>query len=92
MLCDEAISADDLRAGDYDGAQVEVWLVNWATPDQRHHMRTAILGEVSEKDDAFSAELRGLSSLLDQKQGRNYSRHCDARLGEGRCSGITPTW
>lgn len=85
-----ALSADsitqlDLQAGRYDGARVEIWLVNWANPDEREHRRTAILGEVSRHDNAFTAELRSLTSLLDQKVGRVYARRCDAQLGDGRC-------
>ncbi|MDD9910847.1 MAG: DUF2163 domain-containing protein [Ahrensia sp.] len=80
-----SIASKDVNAGLYDGARVDVWLVNWAQPDQRHHMRTAIIGEVTQEDESFRAELRGLTSLLEQKLGRTYSRRCDAVLGDGRC-------
>jgi len=80
-----SISEDDLSAGLYDGAKVEVWLVNWASIDQQHHMRTNLLGEVSREDGIFKAELRGLTSVLDQTQARSFSRSCDAQLGDSRC-------
>lgn len=84
-LSTDALKAEDLHSGRYDGATVEVWLVNWAEPQQRHHMRSAILGEISREDGVFRAELRGLTSLLDQKTGRTYGRTCDAVVGDARC-------
>ncbi|MEL6504159.1 MAG: DUF2163 domain-containing protein [Pseudomonadota bacterium] len=81
----DSITETDLHAGRYDGARVEIWLVNWAQTDQREHLRTSVLGEVSRQDGRFTAELRSLTSLLDQKIGRTFSRRCDAQLGDGRC-------
>lgn len=85
-LSAEAIGEQDLKAGKYDGARVEIWMVNWSDPSQRHHMRTAVLGEVSIQEDLFSAELRGLTAVLDQNYGRTFSRSCDAVLGDARCA------
>ncbi|EFL88965.1 DUF2163 domain-containing protein [Ahrensia sp. R2A130] len=85
-LSADAISSEDLQLGRYDGANVEVWLVNWARADsQKHHLRTFILGEVVRSGAAFSAELRALASLLDQPIGRTFSRSCDATVGDSRC-------
>lgn len=84
-LASEAITERDLQAGLYDGAQVEVWMVNWAIPQDRHLMRIALLGEVAREDNLFKAELQGQTVLLNQNQGRSYSRDCDAVLGDGRC-------
>ncbi len=85
VLNSEAISESDLIAGKYDGASVEIWLVNWRASQQRHHMRRAILGEVNREDGIFRAELRSMTSLLDQVQGRTFSRNCDVQLGSERC-------
>ena len=84
-LSSAALFNDDLIAGRFDNAQVEVWLVNWAQPEQRHLMRTALLGEISREDGLFRAELRGFTSLLEQKTGRTISRRCDAVVGDTRC-------
>src|SRR3954470_6356034 len=35
-----------LAAGDYDDAEVEIWLVNWQAPEQRLLVRKGNLGEV----------------------------------------------
>ncbi|MCD2172019.1 DUF2163 domain-containing protein [Rhizobium sp. C4] len=81
----EAISDGDLERGLYDGARVEVLLVNWAEPAQflLEHVRE--IGEVTRTENSFRAELRGLAARLDQPMGRVYGRRCDARLGDARC-------
>lgn len=84
-LSDAAISEADLRAGRFDGATVEAWLVNWADPGQRMVQFRGTMGEVVQAGGAFQAELRGLTELLNQPQGRVYQRSCAAILGDGQC-------
>ncbi len=84
-LDDAALSAVDLAAGRYDGAAVEVFRVNWTAPDQRVLMKKGVIGEISRAGDAFRAELRGLSSALDQPVGRVFQRLCDVNLGSAKC-------
>ena len=84
-LTAEAISEADLRAGRYDGAQIELSLLNWAEPEQFHLLFRGALGEVSYKGGAFRAELRGLADLLNQPKGLIYARECSAILGDQRC-------
>ena len=84
-LSADALSADDLAAGRYDGAEIEIFRVNWAAPDQRLLLKKGVIGEVSRIGDAFRAELRGLSHHLDQTRGRVYQRLCDVNLGGPAC-------
>lgn len=88
-LRSDRLSAEDLIAGRYDGARVEIWRVNWAAPDQRLLLRTGFIGDVQRLagpgGDAFSAEIRGASAALDRSSGRVYQRQCDALLGDARC-------
>ncbi|NVK33685.1 MAG: DUF2163 domain-containing protein [Rhodobacteraceae bacterium] len=79
------LSDDDLEAGLWDGARVAMYLVNWQDPGQYLLVRRARIGEVSRAGEAFQAELRGLGHLLDVRQGRVFSRNCDADLGDTRC-------
>lgn len=81
----DAITAEDLSAGRYDGAKVEVFTVNWQDPSQHLLIRTAELGEVRREGGLFRVELRRLTHRLDQVRGRIYGRQCDAVLGEARC-------
>lgn len=80
-----AISEADLFAGRYDGAQVEVFLVDWQEPTRRMLLRTGEIGEVTRAGAAFRAELRRMTHALDQVKGRIYGHRCDAILGDARC-------
>ncbi|GGE11159.1 phage conserved hypothetical protein BR0599 [Gemmobacter megaterium] len=84
-LSDAAITEADLLAGRFDGAQVEAWQVNWADVTQRMLEFRGTIGEVAQAGGAFQAELRGLTELLNQPQGRVYQVSCSAILGDGRC-------
>lgn len=82
----EAITEVDLAAGRYDGARVELFLVNWQAADEQHAlMSVQEIGEVSRAGPGFSAELRSFAHRLQQPEGRIYNRRCDADLGDNRC-------
>jgi uncharacterized phage protein (TIGR02218 family) len=81
----DAVSEDDLAAGRYDGAKVELYLVNWREPQQHVLLKVREIGEVTRAGGAFRAELRSLAHRLGQPQGRVYGRRCDASLGDTRC-------
>jgi len=84
-LSHEAITAQDIRAGRFDGAEVLIWKVNWADVGARRLVFRGSLGEITEGGDAFQAELRGLTEALSQTQGRVYQRRCSAVLGDTGC-------
>jgi len=84
-LRSDTLSEDDLAAGLYDDAAVEIWRVNWAAPAQRVLMRRGSLGEVRRSGLSFAAEVRGLAHYLQQPKGRLYQYGCDADLGDARC-------
>lgn len=84
-LSDAAVTEADIRAGRYDGAVVEAWLVNWRAPDERLKQFRGTLGEITRAGGAFQAELVGLSEMLNTLQGRVYQTPCTAVLGDGAC-------
>lgn len=84
-LSDSAVTEADIRAGRYDGARVEAWLVNWAAPEERMKQFTGWLGEVTRGAGAFRAELIGLAEALNRPQGQVYQTPCPAVLGDARC-------
>lgn len=82
----EAIAEADLAAGRYDGARVELFLVNWQAADEQHAlMSVQEIGEVNRAGPGFSAELRSFAHRLQQPEGRIYNRRCYADLGDGKC-------
>jgi uncharacterized phage protein (TIGR02218 family) len=85
-LNDDSLNEDDLAAGLYDAATVEVWLVDWSEPALRVLLAKAALGEVRREGPAFAAELRGLAHRLAEDSGRLYTATCSADLGDARCT------
>lgn len=90
MEVDGALSSDritdaDIALGLWDGAEVEIFLVNWQAPAERMILRRGVLGEVSRGELAYRAEIRSLAHSLNQEQGRSYQRSCDTVLGSPRC-------
>ena len=84
-LAADALSAEDLAAGRYDGAAVEIYRVNWAAPAMRVLLKKGVIGEVRREGHGFRAEMRGLGHHLDQPTGRVYQRLCDVNLGSPEC-------
>ena len=84
-LSSDTINEDDLAAGVYDDASVELYWVNFEDPTERVIFMTGNIGEVERQLTSFSAEFRGLAHRMNQKTGRTYRRTCDADLGDSRC-------
>ena len=84
-LSHDALSADDLAAGRYDGAAIDLLLVNWQDNTQHLLLRRGTIGEVRSRDGVFTAEIRSLADGLNQTRGRLLSATCDADLGDPRC-------
>lgn len=81
----DSLSEEDLAAGLYDDAAVEIFRVNWTAPEERVLMRSGNLGEVKRSGIVFAAEVRGLAHRLAETRGRLFQYGCDADLGDGRC-------
>lgn len=85
-LAADTLNENDLAAGLYDAAAVEVHLVDWSEPELRLLLAKAVLGEVRREGDSFVAELRGLAHRLAETSGRLYTATCSADLGDARCT------
>lgn len=80
-----AISEKDVRAGRFDGAGLDHWIVDWERPDLRVLMFCGTFGEIRLKDGAFEVELRGLAEGLNAAVGRTVLRRCDRAVGDAKC-------
>jgi uncharacterized phage protein (TIGR02218 family) len=85
-LSSQGLAEKDLLAGLYDGADIEIWRVNWNSADQRVLMRKGTLGEFKRGALGFEVEVRGLAQQLNQPMGRVFGHSCDADLGDDRCT------
>lgn len=84
-LNDDTLNEDDLAAGLYDAAAVELWLVDWSEPSLRVQLAAGTLGEVKREGMAFTAEVRGIAQRLAEESGRLFTAGCAADLGDTRC-------
>lgn len=85
VLSSDAVTEQDILAGRYDGAEVRVWLVNWARPDERMVEFAGRTGDIVRSGSSFRVELRGLTDVLNRTAGRVFQAGCDASLGDHRC-------
>jgi uncharacterized phage protein (TIGR02218 family) len=93
LIQSDRITEEDIRAGRYDGAAVEFFLVNFRDLAQgRLLLLKGSLGEVGHGDGAFVAEVRSLSQRLAQQIGELTAPTCRVKqLGDERCKvDLTP--
>lgn len=86
VLTSPSITEDDLGAGLWDYAEVEIFEVNYSDLTQGALiLRTGTLGEVTTERGQFRAEIRGLTQALQKTVGQVDSAGCRARFGDTRC-------
>jgi uncharacterized phage protein (TIGR02218 family) len=79
-LTHDSIAADDLGAGRFDGAGVEIGVVDWETLDRAVLYRGEI-GGVTEEAGRFGAELISAKAALEADLVPRTSPTCRARFG-----------
>ncbi len=85
-LTSDAITADDLIAGRWDGAALSVSMIDWSAPEgEAVALVRGELGSIETMEGKFSAELRGPSSVLDAAVCEEMTPECRASLGDRRC-------
>jgi uncharacterized phage protein (TIGR02218 family) len=84
-LTHDAITADDLTAGRWDGAALTLCAVDWIDPADPLVIARGEIGDVSISDAAFTAEPRGPTALLERPVVERTSPDCRAQLGDRRC-------
>ncbi|MGR3542443.1 MAG: DUF2163 domain-containing protein [Hasllibacter sp.] len=84
-LSDASVTEGDIRAGRFDGAAVEMWELDWASPAGRELRFRGTFGEVTRGAGGFEVELRGLAEALNVPGGRVFQAVCPAVLGDAAC-------
>lgn len=81
------ITAQDLSAGRYDEAEVEMFIVNWddLTQGILRLPGKGWIGNITTRREDFVAEVRGLDQALQQIVGEVYQPTCRADLGDSKC-------
>ena len=84
-LTHDAISADDLAAGRFDGAAVDVGTIDWQSGAARV-LFSGSIGETEAGAEGFSAQLRSLKAALEFDPVPRTSPGCRARFCEPGCN------
>jgi uncharacterized phage protein (TIGR02218 family) len=84
-LTSDALTAADLAAGRWDGARLSLFAASWEGEAGTIALARGELGDVTQQDGAFSAELSGPTALLEVPAAEQTSPECRAELGDRRC-------
>jgi uncharacterized phage protein (TIGR02218 family) len=85
-ISSDAITTDDLDAGRWDGAALELFVTDWTAPGAAPvTVARGFLGAVERRGAAFNAEMQGVTRLLDRPACPATSPSCRAMLGDRAC-------
>lgn len=85
-LTADAIRADDLHSGRWDGARVSIFLFDWTDPGMGQRiLAVGELGGVSHSGERFEAEFRGPAAKLDNPVAPYTSPGCRASFCDVAC-------
>lgn len=87
IMNSDAVSREDINAGKFDFAEVEVFAVDYEQPEAgKIVLRVGWIGEITTSEDGtYDAEVRGLSQVYTYRIGEAYAPECRADLGDRRC-------
>ncbi len=86
VLDDDAITADDVRAGRWDYATAELFMVNWADLTQgKLYQRYGDIGQISVGRGTVDSEVRGLMQRYSTSIGKLSQPGCRHALGDAGC-------
>lgn len=89
LISDSSITERDLIGGLFDGATVEVWVLQWGNLEQGFipfRIIKGILGKISQSEVSFTAEMLTPGAKLQQRPLlQTYTPACRWTLGEAPC-------
>ena len=86
MLDSDIITHEDIIAGRFDFAELEVFMVNYRDISQgKLPLKKGWMGEISLANNQFVAEVQGLSQRANAAIGSLYSPSCRVKFGDNSC-------
>ena len=86
VIDSDVIKHEDLIAGLYDYAYVEIFVVDYQLPQAgKIILKAGYIGEIRFCGQRFIAEIRGLSQKLNANIGKYYSPTCRTNFGGSQC-------
>ena len=90
VISSDRFTTDQLRAGAWDGANIDVATVDWMYAFAGAFVqRNYRIDRITHTGEQWTAELGGLTTKLQAKSGRVVGRPCDADLFDDRCKLVT---
>lgn len=90
-LSHDSIRAEDLAAGLYDEAAIEIGAIDWSSLEH-HTLYSGQLGQIEDNEHQFSAELRSAKHLLEQDLVPRTSPTCRAEFCGRGCGLSSPRY
>ena len=85
-LTDDGLAEEDLAAGRWNGAALEIARIDWRAPEAaRHVLMRGTFGEIAREGTAFRAEMLGATQRLEEPVAPATSPTCRAALGDAHC-------
>lgn len=87
VLTSAAITDDDLRAGRYQDAQVDIYLITWEDGATSEYFLHDVywIDDITFNDGDYTATLTSVTSFLEKDVGGIITRDCRHNLGDARC-------
>jgi uncharacterized phage protein (TIGR02218 family) len=85
-LTADALRAEDLRVGKWDGAELDIFLFDWSDPDGgTRPLASGALGSIEFTANGFSADVEGPAARLSMPVAPYTSPTCRARFCGAQC-------
>ena len=93
VIDDASITLEDLESGKFDGATVEISIVDWSSPESTVGiLRRGVVGQTVYTGIGYTAEIRGLLDSLQRNASEVTQKSCRASLGDSKCKmSVSPT-
>ncbi len=86
LICSDLISANDILSGKYDGASIELFIVDLENLDKgKLSLMNGRISDIEFKDNTFIANVKGLKDEIDKVIGDVYTPLCRATFCDKKC-------
>ena len=84
LIVSDIIESNDILSGLYDGADVELFLLDKIT-NEKIILLNGIISSIEYKDNIFNAKVKGLKSKLNKVIGEVYTPLCRCKFCDKKC-------
>lgn len=86
IISSDLISANDILSGKYDGANIEVFIIDLSNINNgKISLLNGKISDIEYKENLFTAKVKGLKDEIDKTIGEIYSPLCRTKFCDKRC-------